>query len=61
MTPDRSRDDRSEPRAMTHPDGVTSAPLCTDCGATMQLVMLERFTGWWCPSEEGHSTHPERA
>lgn len=40
---------------MTHPDGVTSAPSCEACGQTMQLVMLERFTGWWCPAESEHA------
>lgn len=55
MPTDGSRDAQHEPRAMTHPDGVTAAPSCHACGTTMQLVMLERFTGWWCPAESEHA------
>lgn len=55
MPTDRSRTTPAEPRAIAHPDGITSPPSCDECGETLQLVMLERFTGWWCPAESEHA------
>lgn len=39
-----------EPGATEHADGVGANPPCDTCGAPTELVMLERFTGWWCRS-----------
>lgn len=40
--------DDTTPRAAEHADGVEASPPCPTCGAPRELVMLERFTGWWC-------------
>jgi hypothetical protein len=40
--------DDTEPRAAEHADGVEDSPPCPRCGSPRELVMLERFTGWWC-------------
>jgi hypothetical protein len=40
--------DDTAPRAAEHADGVEASPPCPTCGAPRELVMLERFTGWWC-------------
>jgi len=34
--------------AAEHRDGLGPAPACERCAAPKELVMLERFTGWWC-------------
>lgn len=38
----------SEPRAVEHRDDLEVNPPCPTCGRPRELVMLERFTGWWC-------------
>ena len=37
-----------EPRAVEHTDSLPPSPPCDTCGSPRELVMLERFTGWWC-------------
>lgn len=34
--------------AIEHHDNLPPNPACPICGAPQELVMLERFTGWWC-------------
>ncbi|NYF10916.1 hypothetical protein HDC94_002072 [Leifsonia sp. AK011] len=38
------------PEAVEHSDGLEPSPPCETCGSPKELVMLERFTGWWCRS-----------
>ena len=40
--------DDTRPEAIEHTDDLGTAPTCQTCGTAMELVMLERFTGWWC-------------
>lgn len=41
--------DDAGPIATEHGDDLVPSPPCSVCGRPMELVMLERFTGWWCP------------
>jgi len=36
--------------ATEHRDDLAPSPACPTCGSPQELVMLERFTGWWCRS-----------
>lgn len=40
--------DDAVPAAVEHRDDLEASPPCPTCGAPRELVMLERFTGWWC-------------
>ncbi|WP_309617658.1 hypothetical protein, partial [Salinibacterium sp.] len=43
-----SRMDDTTARATEHTDSDGASPPCPTCGSPRELVMLERFTGWWC-------------